>query len=372
MLNRRNQVSRGPGSQVTVCHEGSSVATRTRTRIWRLSDARGTAEVWRKALLEQGLTTHGKVQSEQRSAALQQGVADMMQRLHARKVAAASATRQLRFELSQELRSLGVEVPPATLTGSGQPSMELQRSIQRLDQRTRRQISDGWSKLQQLRRQRLWTIVVADVREVPAVPGEAMTDQEQPHCSLAVSGQHSDWMQAGYIMLSLRQPLAAMPPPFPSTTPLYLFIDGLAVLPSNRRQGIGRALLQAAERQARAWHRRSIWLHVDPNNLAAQELYQAEGYTPVSVSGWPWRQQLVMRKVLEQPQAGHQSRAWNGEQLHSAVMQASLSETTDSDVVATQNIDPQAAGTSRNSSKEQKQSVYVWGTDPSNVSKPKG
>lgn len=58
----------------------------------------------------------------------------------------------------------------------------------------------------------------------------------------------SPWKQAGYVVLSLSQPLAVLPPPFPSASPLYLHVDGLAVTPEFRRRGIGTALLNSAER----------------------------------------------------------------------------------------------------------------------------
>ena len=49
---------------------------------------------------------------------------------------------------------------------------------------------------------------------------------------------------------------------------------------------------------ARAWRRRSIWLHVDADNKRAQSLYLANGYAAVGQTGWPWRQQVLMCKNL--------------------------------------------------------------------------
>lgn len=88
-------------------------------------------------------------------------------------------------------------------------------------------------QLQKLRRQRMWQTLVAEVVE-----------EHEQETSLG----HSKREIIGYIAVSLKQPLAILPPPFPSASPLYLHIDGLAVLPGHRRKGVGKALLHNAER----------------------------------------------------------------------------------------------------------------------------
>lgn len=52
----------------------------------------------------------------------------------------------------------------------------------------------------------------------------------------------------------------------------------LAVLPDRRRQGIGRALLEAALQQATQRHADHIFLEVDAANAAALALYRAAGF----------------------------------------------------------------------------------------------
>ncbi len=53
---------------------------------------------------------------------------------------------------------------------------------------------------------------------------------------------------AGYASVKLCQPQALLPPPFPSRTPVRLYIDGLAVAEQHRKRGLGLKLLQACER----------------------------------------------------------------------------------------------------------------------------
>ncbi|KAJ9521625.1 hypothetical protein QJQ45_008968 [Haematococcus lacustris] len=64
-------------------------------------------------------------------------------------------------------------------------------------------------------------------------------------------GEQGQWLGsrlAGYLVVSLGQPLALLPPPFPSSTPLLLHVTGLAVCRQQRGKGVARALLRAAEK----------------------------------------------------------------------------------------------------------------------------
>jgi ribosomal protein S18 acetylase RimI-like enzyme len=61
------------------------------------------------------------------------------------------------------------------------------------------------------------------------------------------------------------------------------YISNLAVCPSQRRAGIGRSLVLAAESLAvQEWGARCCTLHVDPTNTAAYQLYTRLGYRYVS------------------------------------------------------------------------------------------
>jgi ribosomal-protein-alanine N-acetyltransferase len=55
----------------------------------------------------------------------------------------------------------------------------------------------------------------------------------------------------------------------------------LAVTPKARRQGAGRSLIRAAARHARKLGASSLFLEVAANNIAAQALYQDQGFVAV-------------------------------------------------------------------------------------------
>ncbi|KIY96468.1 hypothetical protein MNEG_11495 [Monoraphidium neglectum] len=102
----------------------------------------------------------------------------------------------------------------------------------------------------------------------------------------------------GYASLSVTQPAALLPPPFPSSAPHGLYLDALAVDPSRRRAGAGRALLRACCDVGRRWGARGLWLRARCGNYAALALYRSEGFRTVAVVGPPWRRENLMRKEL--------------------------------------------------------------------------
>jgi ribosomal protein S18 acetylase RimI-like enzyme len=73
----------------------------------------------------------------------------------------------------------------------------------------------------------------------------------------------------GSATVSLAQPEAALPPPFPTSAPRRVYVSNIAVLQQYRRQGVASALLQQSERQARLWRNDSLWLHCEAANTAA-------------------------------------------------------------------------------------------------------
>ena len=75
---------------------------------------------------------------------------------------------------------------------------------------------------------------------------------------------------AGYVRLGRATPLAA--------SDHVLMIHGLAVDPARRRQGVGRALIDAAEAEARGRGAQRLTLRVLAHNEAARRLYDSAGF----------------------------------------------------------------------------------------------
>lgn len=87
----------------------------------------------------------------------------------------------------------------------------------------------------------------------------------------------------GAVALSLAQPQAVLPPPFPSAAPWRCYVSNMAVNPRYRRLGIGSALLARCERTARVLGHTSLWLHVDSDNRQAADFYRDKGYVEFPV-----------------------------------------------------------------------------------------
>jgi ribosomal protein S18 acetylase RimI-like enzyme len=76
----------------------------------------------------------------------------------------------------------------------------------------------------------------------------------------------------------------------PAPAPDEAYVEVLGVAPEYQRQGVGRALMIAAEEMARGLHKQRLTLYVTANNRAAQTLYLSRGLrvqrqTP-SIVGW--------------------------------------------------------------------------------------
>ncbi|MGI6269347.1 MAG: ribosomal protein S18-alanine N-acetyltransferase [Candidatus Howiella sp.] len=85
-------------------------------------------------------------------------------------------------------------------------------------------------------------------------------------------------------------------------------ILNLAVLPEYRRQGVGRALLEAALVRCRAGGADAVMLEVRASNTAAQRLYASAGFRPVGrrkdFYTAPAEDALLMRVQLGDPDGG--------------------------------------------------------------------
>jgi len=68
---------------------------------------------------------------------------------------------------------------------------------------------------------------------------------------------------------------------------LQPYLSSLCVDEKFRKRGLGRALVRCCEDVARlCWKCDRLYLHVDPDNTAAVQLYQSEGYQEVDGIRW--------------------------------------------------------------------------------------
>ncbi|XP_043700700.1 uncharacterized protein LOC122651387 isoform X2 [Telopea speciosissima] len=88
------------------------------------------------------------------------------------------------------------------------------------------------------------------------------------------------------------------------------YISNVAVRERDRRKGIAKRLIAAADAQARSWGCRAIALHCDVNNPAATQLYKGQGFKCIKVperAKWPQPktspdiQFTLMMKLLTTP-----------------------------------------------------------------------
>jgi len=97
------------------------------------------------------------------------------------------------------------------------------------------------------------------------------------------------------------------------------YVASLAVSGVERRRGLGRKMMRAAEAAAREWGHAEVFLEVGSCNSAARRFYEAVGYRTVGVAdadgggratavrllGWRWEivtvEKLLMRKHLSRP-----------------------------------------------------------------------
>lgn len=96
---------------------------------------------------------------------------------------------------------------------------------------------------------------------------EAQLAEELSHADAVVTGAFVDGALAGYAAWRA------------SVDELWLL--NLAVLPSHRRRGLGRLLLNEGERLAEERGLTSVWLEVREGNAGARALYEGAGFLVV-------------------------------------------------------------------------------------------
>lgn len=108
---------------------------------------------------------------------------------------------------------------------------------------------------------------------------------------------------AGVIMMSFvastREAFPSLQPP-----PQHAYISNTAVDASLQRQGVGRALLVAAEEACRAEGHEAVTLHARLADSAALKLYEQAGFEEMERDGWSltrrYRPRVLLMKSLIQ------------------------------------------------------------------------
>mmetsp|Transcript_7770 Transcript_7770/g.20700 ORF Transcript_7770/g.20700 Transcript_7770/m.20700 type:complete len:311 (-) Transcript_7770:520-1452(-) len=213
-------------------------------------EAQEIRRLWQQGLLETGLTrsrfgadNRASPMSTSDPSVLGKEAVSKMLRSHQRKQAAAAAARQLKAK--------------AVALAATKP----------------RESARALAEAQRMRRQRMFACLVAE--RLPC-EGETLGAQRL----------------AAYCLVSITQPLALLPPPMPSSSPLLLHIDALTVGEDHRRRGLATQLLEAVDKLAQRWGRKSVWLRVCPTNTAALQLYRSLGYEEVQLREPLWFKSL--------------------------------------------------------------------------------
>ena len=125
---------------------------------------------------------------------------------------------------------------------------------------------------------------------------------DQPEVSHRITPDQSPFI-AGTLELSERQAW-----PWQSLSSRYIYLSNLAVRTDRRRRGIALALLDQAEKLARGWQFKDLYLHVMEDNVQARHLYRKAGFnlfqaeaTPYSWLGMQSRRLLLHKSLLPQP-----------------------------------------------------------------------
>ena len=114
-----------------------------------------------------------------------------------------------------------------------------------------------------------------------ALPTLASVKRQIRASHVLVARQDDDII--GTVRLVVAQRLAIDSESFsPVRTALYVF--GLAVAPEARKQGVGRALMDAAKEKTRSWPAQALWLDAYEHRAGAGSFYLACGFRKVGPS----------------------------------------------------------------------------------------
>ncbi|KAI7842964.1 hypothetical protein COHA_003469 [Chlorella ohadii] len=163
----------------------------------------------------------------------------------------------------------------------------------------------------------------------------------------------------GSAAVSLAQPEAALPPPFPTTKPRRTYVSNIATLPQHRRKGVATALLRQCERQARLWRRDSLWLHVEMDNAPARQLYERLGYEEVGRDPlFTPNRRCLMRKEVEPCHAPSNNIVSSG-----GTIRVSTTTLTTSSGSSSSGGSSSEGGSSSSTASRSKSGVFNWGED---------
>jgi GNAT superfamily N-acetyltransferase len=79
------------------------------------------------------------------------------------------------------------------------------------------------------------------------------------------------------------------------------YVENIEVTAGARSGGVGRKLLAAAQDEARARGKKTLWLHTSENNAMAHKLFEHEGWTNERSVYPPWKptsRTRIYKKVL--------------------------------------------------------------------------
>lgn len=147
--------------------------------------------------------------------------------------------------------------------------------------------------LRVLGREDLAALLEVERASQPLPWSEAQLLEELLHEDAIVSGAFVDGTLSGYAAWR--------------ATVDELWLLNLAVLPSHRRRGLGRLLVEEGEALARARGLSSLWLEVREGNEGARVLYESAGFVVVGrrpayyrplTEGAPREDALLMRRSL--------------------------------------------------------------------------
>ncbi|BFI24805.1 hypothetical protein MPTK2_1g15020 [Marchantia polymorpha subsp. ruderalis] len=141
-------------------------------------------------------------------------------------------------------------------------------------------------------------LVALEALYLDSVETESKGENSKPQFSflvnLAGAGELSSKVSGALTMDTLAEFLPRRKPLSRRRTGIA-YVSNVAVRPSRRRRGIAGRLIKEAQRIARTWGCRSMALHVDVNNAAAEALYLRQGFRRVKIPAgakWPQPQAL--------------------------------------------------------------------------------